>query len=300
MSFRSGRGRKEKNEAIVIDCRPPQVDCEWRPEDSLIRQHANSTIHGAQVAAGHASRWLIVDADLEGRRRPFDEADRFFAFDVADGVIDFRWLHISAVEHHAADVFASPRIAFHELCVWVEAGLGDLLRREVRQGALVGWHQRRVSAEREVNARVGHEVRLELRHVDVDGPREAQRRSTARHDLGDDAIEIRVRRVLHLQIRSANVVNRFVVEEDGTVGVIHAVMRRQHRVVRLDDNWRDSAMGRKEIGAMGRSRRHELFTLAMGKSRTRVGMSFRTHPQSFPVSAFQIRFPCHRQWSGSQ
>lgn len=217
----------------------------WRPEDSLIRQHANGSIHGTQVAAGHASWRLVVDADLEGRRRPLHEADRFFAFDVANRVIDFRRLHVSAIEHNATDVFASPRIAFHELSVWVEAGLGDLLRREVREGALVDGHQRRVSAEREVNSRIGHEVRLELRHVDVYRTREAQRRGTTRDDLGDDAIKVCVRWVLHLQIRPTDVVNRFVIEEDGTVGVIHAIMRRQHCVVRLDDNWRDPAMGER-------------------------------------------------------
>ena len=48
-----------------------------------------------------------------------------------------------------------------------EAGLGDLVDADGLVGLLVGGHDGRVGDEREVDARVGHQVVLELAEVHV-------------------------------------------------------------------------------------------------------------------------------------
>ncbi len=49
-----------------------------------------------------------------------------------------------------------------------------------------------------MDARVGHEVVLELAEVDVEGALEPERRRDRRDRLGDDPVEVRVRRTVHL------------------------------------------------------------------------------------------------------
>ena len=53
---------------------------------------------------------------------------------------------------------------------------------------------RRIRRKHEVDARVGHQVGLELRHVHVEGTVEAQRRGERRDDLGDQAVQVGVGR----------------------------------------------------------------------------------------------------------
>lgn len=121
----------------------------------------------------------------------------------------------------------------------LEARLRYLLCRQVGERAPVDRNERRVCAEREVDSRIGHKIRLKLDHVDVYRSGETKRSRATRHNLRDDAIEIRVSWAADFQVRTANVVNGFVVKENVTVGVIHRVMSRQQGVVRLDDNWRN-------------------------------------------------------------
>ena len=51
-------------------------------------------------------------------------------------------------------------------------------------------NDRRVGDEREVDARVGHEIGLELGQVDVECAVEAQRCRDGRHDLTDQPVQV--------------------------------------------------------------------------------------------------------------
>jgi len=86
-----------------------------------------------------------------------------------------------------------------------------------------------------VDARVRDEVRLELRHVDVEGTVEAEGRRQGRDDLRDEAVQVRVRRALDVEVAAADVVDGLVVEDDGDVRVLEERVRRQDGVVRLND-----------------------------------------------------------------
>ena len=90
------------------------------------------------------------------------------------------------------------------------------MRRRQRVGNLTG-SDRSVCHERKVYSRVGDEVRLELGEVDVDGAVEAQRRGDRGDDLADEAVQVRVGRPLDVEVPTTDVVDRFVVDDEGAV-----------------------------------------------------------------------------------
>ena len=97
----------------------------------------------------------------------------------------------------------------------------------------------RVRRDDEVDARVRHQVGLELGDVDVERAVEAERRGERRDDLRDQAVEVGVRRALDVEVATADVVEGLVVDHERHVGVLEERVRREHAVVRLDDRGRD-------------------------------------------------------------
>lgn len=96
-----------------------------------------------------------------------------------------------------------------------------------------------VRAEQEVNARIRHQVGLELVEVDVQSTLEAKGRSQRGGDLRDQSIQVEVRGLFNLQVLLANVVDGLVVEHEGAVHVFQERVRGEHRVVGLNDGGAD-------------------------------------------------------------
>ena len=67
----------------------------------------------------------------------------------------------------------------------LEGGVGDLGHRQLLVVGLLRGDDRGVGGEHEVDARVGHQVGLELGHVHVEGAVEAQGRRQRGDDLGN-------------------------------------------------------------------------------------------------------------------
>mmetsp|Transcript_107338 Transcript_107338/g.336332 ORF Transcript_107338/g.336332 Transcript_107338/m.336332 type:complete len:286 (-) Transcript_107338:35-892(-) len=107
---------------------------------------------------------------------------------------------------------------------------------------LLGRDDRRVAREHEVDARVRHQVRLELRDVDIEGTVKAQGGSQGGDDLRQEAIQVGVRGPFNVQIAAADVVQSLVVHHDGHVGVLQKGVHAEHGVVGLDN-------GRGHLGA---------------------------------------------------
>ena len=70
--------------------------------------------------------------------------------------------------------------------------LSDIVDRHGLVRGLVGGEDGRVSDEREVNARIGNQVGLELGQVDVESAVEAEGSRDGRHNLADHSVQIRV------------------------------------------------------------------------------------------------------------
>ena len=79
----------------------------------------------------------------------------------------YRYYHTSIICLYSDNLHA--RILFVYLVGWFEASVADLRHRELLMVGLLGADDRGVGHQREVDAGVRHQVRLELRQVDVQG-----------------------------------------------------------------------------------------------------------------------------------
>jgi len=87
-----------------------------------------------------------------------------------------------------------------------------------------------------VDARVWHQVGLELGDINIEGTIETQGGGQGRHDLGHDAVQVGVGRALNVEATTADVVEGLVVEHDSDVGVLEESVGGEHSVVRLNDS----------------------------------------------------------------
>ena len=77
-----------------------------------------------------------------------------------------------------------------------------------------------VADERVVDARVGHEVGLELVEIDIEGTVEAEGGGDGADDLGNQAVEVVKGRAGDVEIAAADVVDSLVIYQEGAVGVL--------------------------------------------------------------------------------
>mmetsp|Transcript_28147 Transcript_28147/g.58705 ORF Transcript_28147/g.58705 Transcript_28147/m.58705 type:complete len:261 (-) Transcript_28147:83-865(-) len=104
-----------------------------------------------------------------------------------------------------------------------------------------------------MDARVRHEVGLELGDVHVEGAVEAERRSERGDALGDQAVQVGVGRALDVEVAAADVVDGLVVERSVDVHVLEESVHGQNRVVRLHNSSRDLRRrddGKAELGLL--------------------------------------------------
>merc|ERR1719321_1694218 len=87
-----------------------------------------------------------------------------------------------------------------------------------------------------MDTRVRHEVGLELSDIDVQGTIEPEGRGQRGDDLGDEAVEVGVRRALDVEAAAADVVDGLVVKHDGDVGVLEEGVGGEHGVVGLNNS----------------------------------------------------------------
>jgi len=86
---------------------------------------------------------------------------------------------------------------------------------------------------------VGDQVGLELGEIDVEGTIEPERGGDGGDDLTDEPVEVGVGWSLDVEVPSADVVDGFVVDHKGTVGVFEGGVRGQDGVVWFNDGCRD-------------------------------------------------------------
>merc|ERR1719335_1926974 len=92
----------------------------------------------------------------------------------------------------------------------------------------------RVGREHEVDARVRHEVGLELGDVHVERTVEAERRGERGDHLAGETVQVRVRRALDVQVTTADIVQGLIIDLVSDVRMFQKRVHAQHRVVRLD------------------------------------------------------------------
>merc|ERR1719158_161775 len=204
-----------------------------------VRDHENRALDLGEVTAGHDSRGLVVDSDLETGRAPVDEADGSFRLDGSNGSVHVLGHNVTAVHKTARHVLAVTRVALNHLVRRLEDRVGNLSDGQELVVGNLGGDDRRERAEREVDPRVGHKVGLELREVDVQGAVETEGRGDRGDALGQQSVEVRVRRALDSEVPAADVVQGLVVNHERDVGVLHHRVGAEAGVVGLDHSRRD-------------------------------------------------------------
>jgi hypothetical protein len=94
-----------------------------------------------------------------------------------------------------------------------------------------------------VDTRVWHQVGLELVQIDVESSVETQTGGDGADNLGNQAVEMLVVGARNVQAAAADIVDGFVVDEEGAVGVLDGAVGREHSVVGLDNGSRDARSG---------------------------------------------------------
>ena len=199
-----------------------------------VGQHAHGTLHLGQVTTRHDGGWLVVDADLEACGAPVHKLDGTLGLDGGNGCIHVLWNHVSTVEHAAGHVFAVTWITLHHLVGRLEAGVGDFSNTELLMVGLLGRDDRCVGDQGEVDTRVGHQVGLELCQIHIQSSIKAKRGSDGGDNLADQTVEVGVGWTLDVHVATADVVDGFIIDHEGTVRVLEGGVGGQDGVVGLN------------------------------------------------------------------
>mmetsp|Transcript_19726 Transcript_19726/g.55730 ORF Transcript_19726/g.55730 Transcript_19726/m.55730 type:complete len:511 (-) Transcript_19726:7-1539(-) len=216
-----------------------------------VGDHANGALDVRQVSARDLLRWLVVDSALESGWAPVDELDGALGLDGGNGGVDVLWHDVSAVHEAARHVLSVARVALGHHVGRLEDGVGDLRHGERFVERLLGGDHWSVRGQHEVDARVWHQVGLELGNIDVEGTVESEGGGQGRDDLGDQAVQVGVGGALNVEVAAADVVQGLVVQAEGAVGVLEEGVRGQHAVVRLDHGGGDLRGRRDGEGELG-------------------------------------------------
>jgi hypothetical protein len=100
-----------------------------------------------------------------------------------------------------------------------------------------------VGGEHEMDSGVGDEVGLELGDVDVEGSVESEGGGQTGDNLADESVEVGVGGPLDVELSSADVVDGFVVEHDGDIGVLQEGVGGQDGVVGFNNGGGDLGTG---------------------------------------------------------
>ncbi len=178
-------------------------------------------------------------SDLETSRAPVDELDGALGLDGGDGGVDILGDDVSAVHHAARHVLAVAGVALREHVGGLEHRVRDLMHRQLLVVRLLRRDDGRVRGKHEVDARIRHQVGLELGQIHVERTVEAQRSGQGRHDLGDESVQVGVGGALDVEVAAAHVVESLIIEAEGAVGVLQECVRREHVIVGLHDSGGD-------------------------------------------------------------
>mgnify|MGYP003573970617 CR=1 FL=1 len=185
-----------------------------------VGHHAHSSLHTSQVASWNDGGGLVVDAALESSGAPVHELNGSLGLDGGHRGIHILGDHISAVHQAASHVLAVARVALGHHVGGLEDRVCDLGNGQLLVVGLLSRDDGGVGGEHEVDARVGHQVGLELRDIDVESTIETKGGSQRGHDLGDQTIQVGVGRSLDIQVTTAHIVQGLVIETEGAIGVL--------------------------------------------------------------------------------
>jgi hypothetical protein len=202
----------------------------------------------------------VVDTELETSGAPLDQVERRLGLELTGSSTAVAGDDITTVEKGNSHVLSVARVAHNHLVVGLEACSrsakscnpydwkkltleGKVADLEALMGALLSGDDGRVTDEGVVDTRVWHQVGLELVQIDVESSVETQTGGDGANNLSNQAVEMLIVGTRDVQAATADIIDSFVVNEEGAVGVLDGAVGRENGVVGLDDGGRDAGSG---------------------------------------------------------
>jgi hypothetical protein len=95
-----------------------------------------------------------------------------------------------------------------------------------------------ICGEREMDTWVWYQIGLEFGQIDVEGTIESERCSDGADNLGDKSVQVGVGWSFNVEISSADIVDSFIVNHEGAVGVLKGGVSGQDGVVWFNNSGR--------------------------------------------------------------
>jgi hypothetical protein len=132
--------------------------------------------------------------------------DGALGLDGSNRSIDILGDNVSTVHHAAGHVLSVTGVALGHHAVWVENSVGDFSDRKHFVEGLFTRNDGSIRSQHKVDSWVSHQGGLEVVQIDIEGTLETKAGSQGRSDLGDQSVQVLVRRTLNVQVATAHVV----------------------------------------------------------------------------------------------
>ena len=218
-----------------------------------VGNHADGSHDLGQISSGDDGGGLIIDTDLESGGAPVDELDGSLGLDGGDGGVDVFGDNVTSVKHGASHILSVSGVALGHHGGWLEGRVGNLGNGELFVIGLLGGDDGGVRGQHEMDTGVGHQVGLEFSDIDVKGTVESQRGGKGGDNLSDESVQVGVSGSFDVQLSSADVIDGFVIEDNGNVGMFQQRVGGKNGVVRLNNGGGDlggRVDGETELGLL--------------------------------------------------
>ena len=190
---------------FVVQPSPGLINC------CCVGQATNGPHNLGEVPSRDHSWWLVVDANLETCWTPVHELDSPRGLDLRNSCIDILWNHVPPVQEADRHVLPFPWITLDHLALDLKACLGDLGDWHHFMIGPIQRDDRTVCGQGIMDPWIRNQISLELIEVHIQGSIKSKTCCDRRNDLGNQPVEIGVRRPGNVKIGSTNVINGLVV-----------------------------------------------------------------------------------------
>jgi len=184
-----------------------------------VRDHTNSSHNLSQVTTWDNSWWLIVDTNLESSWAPINELDGSLGLDGGNSGINVLGDNITSVHHGASHIFTVSWVTFGHHVSWFEWRVGDFSNAQLFVVSFFSGDDWGIAAQHKVDSWIWNQVGLEFGNIDVQGTIESQRGGQGWDNLGDQSVQVGVGWSFDIEVSSADIIDGFVIEHNGNIGV---------------------------------------------------------------------------------
>jgi len=185
-----------------------------------VGNHADGSHDLGEITTWDDGWWLIVDTALETGRAPVNELDGSLGLDGGNGGVDILWDDITSVHEAACHVLSVSGVTLGHHSCGLEGRVGDLSNRELFMIGLLSRDNWSIRRKHEMDSGVRYEVGLEFSDINVKGTIESEGSSQRGDDLSDESVKVGVGGSLDIEVSSADIINGFVVDHNGDIGVL--------------------------------------------------------------------------------